>query len=75
MSLQRILVLSAILAALAGCASEASYPTLPSLDPLADQTLTPAEQQAKIKELTAAQAAAGTTAQPAAVVKPSKKVP
>ena len=72
MILQRILALGAILAALSGCASEASYPTLPSLDPVADQTLTPAEQQAKIKELASAQAAAGATVQPAVVVKKAK---
>ena len=54
--------------ALGGCASSnAAWPTLPGLGGLGQKTLTPDEQQAKIKELAAAQAAAGgaPTVQPA----------
>ena len=53
---------------LGGCASSnAAWPTLPGLGGLGQKTLTPDEQQAKIKELAAAQAAASgaPTVQPA----------
>jgi hypothetical protein len=55
---------------LGGCASEASYPVLPGLGGLGQKTLTPEEQQAKIKELASAQGAAAS-AQPAVMTQPA----
>ena len=56
--------------ALGGC-STALYPTLPGLGGTTEKTLTPEEQQAKIKELADAQAAAGATVQPAVLKQPA----
>jgi len=58
-----------LLLALAGCASTPP-PTLPSLDPVAETTLTPEEQAAKLKQLAADQAAANATVQPAVLTAP-----
>jgi hypothetical protein len=56
--------------ALAGCSS-ASYPPLPDLGGIGQTLLTPDQQQAKIKELAAAQANAGATVQPALAKDPA----
>ena len=58
-----------LLLALAGCATTAP-PTLPGLDPVAENTLTPEQQTAKLKQLAAAQAAAQATVQPAVLTTP-----
>ena len=63
--------LAALLLALAGCAT-AAYPTLPGLDGLTQKTLTPEEQQAKIKDLASASAAGGATVQPAVLTAPAQ---
>ena len=55
--------------AIAGC-STAAYPTLPGLGGLGQKTLTPDEQQAKIKELAKAQADAAVV-QPAVLTQPA----
>ena len=59
----RALWLAALLA-LGGC-SATPPPVLPGLDGIAEKTLTPEEQAAKIRALAAAQASAGATVQPA----------
>ncbi len=69
MGLGRALCLMTLLA-LAGC-SVAAPPTLPGLDGITEKTLTPEEQQAKIKALVSAQAAAGATVQPAVLQEPA----
>ena len=56
--------------ALAGCSS-ASYPPLPDLSGIGQTLLTPDQQQAKIKELAAAQATSGATVQPAVAKDPA----
>ena len=58
--------------ALGGCAA-GNYPTLPGLGGLGQKTLTPAEQDAKIKQLAADKAAADGTAttQPAVLTQPA----
>ncbi len=58
-----------MLLALAGCSTTAP-PTLPGLDPVAEKTLTPEEQAAKLKQLAAAKAAAEATVQPAVLTTP-----
>jgi hypothetical protein len=58
-------LLCIVAAALGGCASGGAYPTLPGLGGLGQKTLTPEEQDAKIKQLAGAQGAAGGTVQPA----------
>lgn len=55
---------------LAGCAATPP-PTLPGLDPVAEKTLTPEEQAAKLKQLAAARAAAEATVQPAVLTAPA----
>lgn len=50
---------------LAGCSSTANFPSLPGLDGMGQKTLTPEEQQAKIRELTAAQSGMQPDIQPA----------
>jgi hypothetical protein len=65
----RTILLSALVA-LAGCSSNPP-PTLPGLDPVAEKTLTPEEQAAKLKTLAAAQAAAEATVQPAVLMVPA----
>jgi hypothetical protein len=70
MALKLPVVCLSLLLALAGCSSTPP-PTLPGLDPVADQTLTPEEQAAKIKQLAAAQAAATGSVQPAVLVTPA----
>ena len=62
-------------AGLSGCASSGSsaWPTLPGLGGLGQKTLTPEEQQAKIKELANAQAAGSApTVQPAVMTQPAQ---
>ena len=57
-------------AALSGCSSGGAWPTLPGLGGMGQTTLTPEEQQAKIKELANAQSA-GATVQPAVLTQPA----
>lgn len=71
----RRFALAACLAAPAGvlgsCAA-GNYPTLPGLGGLGQKTLTPAEQDAKIKQLAADKAAAdGGAVQPAVLNQPA----
>jgi len=56
---------------LAGCSTAQSWPTLPGLGGMGQTTLTPEQQQAEIKELANAQAAAGATVQPAVLTQPA----
>ena len=65
------LILCLFATVLAGCSSGGAYPTLPGLGGLGQKTLTPEEQQAKIKQLAADQAAAGGAVQPAVLTQPA----
>jgi hypothetical protein len=65
----RMIFLTTLLA-LASCSSTPP-PSLPGLDSVAQTTLTPEEQAAKIKQLAAAQAAAGATVQQAVLTTPA----
>ena len=66
-----IAILGLLAATLGGCSSGAAFPTLPGLDGWSQKTLTPAEQQAKIKELAAAQGGASGEVQPAVLTRPA----
>ncbi len=65
----RTILLTSLLA-LAGCSSTPP-PTLPDLGGVVEKTLTPEEQAAKLKQLAAAQAAAGATVQSAVLTTPA----
>lgn len=58
-------VLMGLAVALAGCSGGGDYPPLPDLGGIGQTLLTPEEQQAKIKDLAAAQADTTATVQPA----------
>ena len=68
------LLVCLLAAALGGC-SNGAYPPLPGLGGLGQSVLTPEQQQAKIKELANAQAAAGGTVQPAVLTEPATPDP
>jgi len=65
-----LLVLALVALAFAGCSS-ANYPTLPGVNGMGQTVLTPEEQQARIKTLANAQAAAGATVQPTVLTQPA----
>jgi len=66
-----MVILGVLAASLGGCASGGSYPTLPGLGGMGQKTLSPEEQQAKIKDLAASRGTAGASAEPAVLTQPA----